>query len=360
MVTTVLAVLAFVAGALLVATVLSAIMTLVVPRALPVAITRWVFAGVRALFWLRGRRARSFEERDRVLALYGPISLFSLAATWLVLTGTGYILMFWSLGERPLREALVLSGSWIYTLGFEVPPNLPTTVLAFTEAGFGLVLLAMVISYLPSMYQSFQRREAAVAALDVRAITPPTATAMLIRSFGHRRLGPAGGAVAGAGELVRRHQRDPHLPARAARRRALHPRRVCRPAADRRLLRRRPQPRPALAAGADLGRPPRVRPGLPGAGRGRRAPQARPRAGLARLRRLAGQLRPGAAGPGRADHGPVRAVVLGPVHDRAQRRPPPAAGQVAGVSGRARRFDGPGCGARFGGAAEREGWAWTR
>jgi hypothetical protein len=43
------------------------------------------------------------------------------------------------------------------------------------------VLLAMVISYLPSMYQSFQRREAAVAALDVRADTPPTATAMLIR-----------------------------------------------------------------------------------------------------------------------------------------------------------------------------------
>jgi hypothetical protein len=115
------------------------------------------------------------------MALYGPISLFSLAATWLVLTGTGYTLLFWSLGERPLRKALVLSGSSIYTLGFEVPPNLPTTVLAFSEAEFGLVLLAMLISYLPSMYQSFQRREAAVAALDVRADTPPTATTMLIR-----------------------------------------------------------------------------------------------------------------------------------------------------------------------------------
>ena len=63
----------------------------------------------------------------------------------------------------------MLSGSSIYTLGFEVPPNLPTTLLAFSEAGFGLVLLAMVISYLPSMYQSFQRREAAVATLDVQA-----------------------------------------------------------------------------------------------------------------------------------------------------------------------------------------------
>jgi len=181
--TTVLAVLAFVAGVVIVVTtVLSAIMTLVVPRALPVAITRWVFVGMRILFRLRGKRARTFEARDRDLALYGPISLFVLAATWLLLTGSGYLLLFWSLGERPLRRALVLSGSSIYTLGFEVPPNLPTTVLAFTEAGFGLVLLAMLISYLPSTYQSFQRREAAVAALDVRANTPPSATAMLIRA----------------------------------------------------------------------------------------------------------------------------------------------------------------------------------
>jgi hypothetical protein len=181
--TTVLAVLAFVVGALLVATtVLSAIMTLVVPRALPVMITRWVFMGMRALFKLRGGRARSFEARDRDMALYGPISLFTLAATWLVLTGLGYTLLFWSLGVRPLVKALELSGSSIYTLGFVVPANLPTMVLAFSEAGFGLVLLAMLISYLPSMYQSFQRREAAVTALDVRANTPPTATAMLIRS----------------------------------------------------------------------------------------------------------------------------------------------------------------------------------
>jgi hypothetical protein len=181
--TTVLAVLAFVTGALLVATtVLSAIMTLVVPRALPVMITRWVFRAIRGLFRLRGKRARSFEERDRLMALYGPISLFSLAATWLVLTGIGYTLLFWSLGARPPLVALELSGSSIYTLGFVMPPNPVTMVLAFSEAGIGLVLLAMLISYLPSMYQSFQRREAAVTALDVRADTPPTATAMLRRS----------------------------------------------------------------------------------------------------------------------------------------------------------------------------------
>jgi hypothetical protein len=177
-----LAVIAFLVGLLIVVTtVLSAVETLVVPRAIPLRITRVVFMTMRVLFGLRGKRATSFRERDRDMALYAPISLFTLAASWLTLTGLGYMLMFWSLGVRPWRAAFALSGSSIFTLGFAAPRNLPTTVLAFSEAIFGIGLLAMLISYLPSLYQSFSRREAAVAALDVRAGTPPTAATMLIR-----------------------------------------------------------------------------------------------------------------------------------------------------------------------------------
>ena len=182
MVTDVEAVIAFLVGLLIVvSTVLSAIETLVVPRAIPLRITRTVFLAMRALFGLRGKRAKTFKERDRDMALYGPVSLFTLAASWLALTGLGYVLIYWALGMRPWRLALSLSGSSIFTLGFAVPRNLPTTVLAFSEAILGIGLLAMLISYLPSMYQSFSRREAAVAALDVRAGTPPTGAAMLVR-----------------------------------------------------------------------------------------------------------------------------------------------------------------------------------
>jgi hypothetical protein len=181
-VTNALAVIAFPVGLLIaVSTVLSAVETLVVPRAIPLRITRTVFLTMRAVFGLRGRRATSFRERDRYMALYGPISLFTLAASWLTLTGLGYMLMYWSLGARPWRAAFTLSGSSIFTLGFAVPRSLPTTVLAFSEAIFGIGLLAMLISYLPSVYQSFSRREAAVAALDVRAGTPPEGATMLIR-----------------------------------------------------------------------------------------------------------------------------------------------------------------------------------
>jgi hypothetical protein len=181
-VTDVEAVIVFLVGLLIVvSTVLSAIETLVVPRAIPLRITRTVFLAMRALFRLRGKRAKTFKDLDRDMALYGPVSLFTLAASWLALTGLGYVLIYWALGMRPWRLALSLSGSSIFTLGFAVPRNLPTTVLAFSEAILGIGLLAMLISYLPSMYQSFSRREAAVAALDVRAGTPPTGAAMLVR-----------------------------------------------------------------------------------------------------------------------------------------------------------------------------------
>jgi hypothetical protein len=170
-----------VGGLTAVLTVLSAVMTVVVPRAAPTILTRLVFISVRRLFILRGRRAQTYERRDQAMALYAPTSLLTLAVTWLVLELVGYMLMFWSLGERPWRLAFALSGSSLLTLGFTAPHELPMTALSFTEAGLGLALLALLISYLPTIYTAFSRREAAVASLDTRAGLPPSAAEMLER-----------------------------------------------------------------------------------------------------------------------------------------------------------------------------------
>jgi hypothetical protein len=169
-------------GALtVVLTVLSAVTTVVVPRAAPAILTRLVFVALRQLFLLRGRRARTYERREQAMALYAPLSLLSLAVTWLAFVLVGYMLMYWSLGERPWRLAFALSGSSLLTLGFTAPHDLPMTALSFTEAGLGLALLALLISYLPAIYTAFSRREAAVASLDTRAGLPPSAVAMLER-----------------------------------------------------------------------------------------------------------------------------------------------------------------------------------
>src|SRR5207253_636272 len=63
------------------------------------------------------------------------------------------------------------------------PNDFPATFLVFTEAALGLVLLAMLITYLPSIYNAFSRREAAVASLEVRAGSPPSGVEMLERFF---------------------------------------------------------------------------------------------------------------------------------------------------------------------------------
>jgi len=49
------------------------------------------------------------------------------------------------------------------------------------EAGTGIGFIAVVIGYLPVLYQLFSRREAHVIQLDGRAGSPPTATTMLRR-----------------------------------------------------------------------------------------------------------------------------------------------------------------------------------
>ena len=48
-----------------------------------------------------------------------------------------------------------MSGSSLFTLGFVRPPDLATNVFAFLEAATGLALLGLLIAYLPTIYAAF-------------------------------------------------------------------------------------------------------------------------------------------------------------------------------------------------------------
>jgi hypothetical protein len=60
------------------------------------------------------------------------------------------------------------------------------------EAGIGFGFLAMVIGYLPVLYQAFSRREIAISLLDARAGSPPSAGELLRRLAAARSLGSVG------------------------------------------------------------------------------------------------------------------------------------------------------------------------
>lgn len=162
-------------------TVMSALRTTVLPRSAQVTISRWVYRSMRRVFFVFAGPSRSFATRDRILALYAPTSLLALPIVWLLLIGSAYTLMFWSLNPDSLILAMDLSGSSITTLGFVPAETTAEQLLAFTEAGWGLILVTLMITYLPSIYSTFARRETQVALLEVRAGDPPSAVGMLSR-----------------------------------------------------------------------------------------------------------------------------------------------------------------------------------
>ena len=47
-------------------------------------------------------------------------------------------------------------------------------MLSVAEAGVGFMFLAVIVSYLPVLYQAFSRREITIALLDARAGSPPS------------------------------------------------------------------------------------------------------------------------------------------------------------------------------------------
>ena len=104
----------------------------------------------------------------------GRSSLLVLLQVWLVVTYFGVRRDLVVDRAEPARAPSTLSGSSLTTLGFQHPPGLPGVFIAVAEAISGLVLLALLITYLPALYSAFKTREFLVAKLEVRAGQPPS------------------------------------------------------------------------------------------------------------------------------------------------------------------------------------------
>jgi hypothetical protein len=184
-----LRILAVVGGvSLVIVTVGSAIKTVVLPRAVVSQVTRFVFLMFRQAFRVIARPSLPFVKRDRRLAWYSPLALCATLATWLTLVFVGFGLIFWAVEDLTIRQAFELSGSSLLTLGINRPATVAGTGLTFAEAALGLFLLALLITYLPSIYAAFGRRELGVTSLEVRAGSPPSGREMVLRFWALERM----------------------------------------------------------------------------------------------------------------------------------------------------------------------------
>jgi len=153
--------------------------------------TRLFYRGTWALWRGIAQRFAPGRRRQTFLSVYGPLSLLALFATWVSGLIVGFGLLHWSLGT-PLAASdgrvdlpayLYLSGTTFFTLGYgDVTPLEPTgRVLAVAQSGIGFGFLALIIGYLPVLYQAFSRREVMISLLDARAGSPPSAGQLLLR-----------------------------------------------------------------------------------------------------------------------------------------------------------------------------------
>lgn len=180
---TILRVIIFALGLYMVGVTLSAaVLTFVLPRSANVRLTRMIVRGLYLPFRWRANRSRTYEERDRVMALYGPLMLLAQPVVWVAIVLLGYMAIYWAIGLMDWGEAFRLSGASLFTLGSTSVSGLVITALTFSEAAIGLGLIALLIAYLPAIYTAFSRRETAVAMLEIRAGSPPSATTLIERA----------------------------------------------------------------------------------------------------------------------------------------------------------------------------------
>ena len=169
---------AIIGGASLVLyTILSAIRVFIVPRGGIDRITAFSFGLIGFVFtnYIRIFFNNDYDRSEPTRAIWAPIGLFILPLTWLTLITIGFAAIYWGIQpELGLRDAFVLSGSSLMTLGYSFNDLLPIIILTFVQAALSMMLVALMIGYLPVMYGAFSAREKQVARLHVMAGNPPT------------------------------------------------------------------------------------------------------------------------------------------------------------------------------------------
>ncbi len=126
-------------------------------------------------------------RRESFLSVFGALSMVLLFIIWASALIIAFGVIEWALQAadtvQPLGDQLYMSGVTFFTLGYGdvVPHTGAARLVAVIEAGTGIGFIAVVIGYLPVLYQLFSRREAHVIQLDGRAGSPPTAGTMLAR-----------------------------------------------------------------------------------------------------------------------------------------------------------------------------------
>jgi len=162
--------------------------TVVVPRPTPgrFRIARFVVRGSWSLVRRVGR-GRSAGFRDHLFGVFGPAIAILLLATWMAGLVFGYGLVLFAIRDQiqPVPDGfgttVYFAATSVLTLGYGeiVAVGGVARVLVLVAGATGLGVVALVVTFLFSIYGSYQRRELEVVRLQATAGAPPSAVTLL-------------------------------------------------------------------------------------------------------------------------------------------------------------------------------------
>jgi len=163
-------------------TIVSVLFILVLPRQ-PQGLEKLtviVNKSVHYSFVMLSRLGRTYEVKDSILAPTAPVALLAQLLWWAVSLVLGFALMLMNT-THSFVHGLTQAVTALFTVGAIHIGGTANTMLDIAAGATWVVIVALQIAYLPSLYNSFSRREALVTMLESRAGSPAWGPELLAR-----------------------------------------------------------------------------------------------------------------------------------------------------------------------------------
>jgi hypothetical protein len=163
-------------------TLINVIFTMVLPRR-PFGIDRLTLRINRVVlvsFSAATRLARTYEGKDAMLAPAGPAALVLQLLAWAASLTVGFGIIV-TATHHGFREGLLQALTALFTVGSVHAGGAPLEPADIAAGASWVVIVALQIAYLPTLYSAFSRRESLVALLESRGGLPAWGPELLLR-----------------------------------------------------------------------------------------------------------------------------------------------------------------------------------
>ncbi len=167
--------------AIVLMTALDVIRTLIMTRGSRSTIRTCVAGSIGWSINFVARQSKSYLRRDAIQNWIAPMGVVGCLSTWMLLYLVGYTFILTGVVGLDVSVAFREAGSSLFTLGFASENRTQLSIIDFMAAATGPITIGLMISYLPSLYSSYNRREIDVAILKSRAGEPNWGPEILAR-----------------------------------------------------------------------------------------------------------------------------------------------------------------------------------